>query len=82
MNRSPQQMELFAASQAAERLGRSDRLMDVILERENLIRAWEKPCLKDFSQIEDSGFRDTDFLISRTALVRDPYAGLCGRGGQ
>lgn len=37
-------MELFAASQAAERLGRSDRLMEVILERENLIRAWKRVC--------------------------------------
>ena len=37
-------MELFAASQVAERLGRSDRLMDVILERENLIRAWKRVC--------------------------------------
>lgn len=37
-------MELFAASQAAERLGRSDRLMDVILERENLTRAWKRVC--------------------------------------
>lgn len=37
-------MELFAASQSAERLGRSDRLMDMILERDNLIRAWERVC--------------------------------------
>ena len=37
-------MELFAASQSAERLGRSDRLMEVILERSNLIRAWERVC--------------------------------------
>lgn len=44
MNGTPQPLELFAASQAAERLGRSDRLMDVILERENLIRAWKRVC--------------------------------------
>ena len=44
MNRPPQQMELFAASRAAERLGRSDRLMEGILDRDNLIRAWEKVC--------------------------------------
>ena len=37
-------MELFAASQAAERLGRSDRLMEAILERENLNRAWKRVC--------------------------------------
>ena len=34
------------------------------------------------SPIEDSAFRDTDFLISRIALVRDPYAGWCGRAPQ
>ena len=44
MNRAPQPMELFAASQAAERLGRSDRLLETILERENLIRAWKRVC--------------------------------------
>jgi group II intron reverse transcriptase/maturase len=44
VKRMPQPMELFAASQAAERLGRSDRLMDTILERENLIRAWKRVC--------------------------------------
>lgn len=37
-------MELFAASQAAERLGRSERLMEVILERGNLIHAWKRVC--------------------------------------
>nr|WP_228854034.1 hypothetical protein [Desulfomarina profundi] len=37
-------MELFAASRAAERLGRSDRLMEAMLERGNLIRAWERVC--------------------------------------
>jgi len=37
-------MELFAASRAAERLGRSDRLMEAILERDNLIRAWKRVC--------------------------------------
>lgn len=35
-------MELFAASQSSERLGRNDRLMEMILDRGNLIRAWEK----------------------------------------
>jgi hypothetical protein len=35
-----------------------------------------------FFTIEDSVFRDTDSLISRTALVRDPYAGWCGRAPQ
>ena len=38
MNRTPQQMELFPASQIAERLGNNDRLMEMILERNNIIR--------------------------------------------
>jgi len=46
MNIKPQQMEMFVASQIAERLG------------------------------------ELNFLISRTALVRDPYAGWCGRAPQ
>ncbi len=31
-------------SEPAERLGRSDRLMDTILERDNLIRVWKRVC--------------------------------------
>ncbi len=44
MNRMPQSLELFAASLSAERLGRSDRLMDMTPERDNLIRAWKRVC--------------------------------------
>ena len=47
MNRQPQQMELFPASQIAERLGRNDRLMEMILERNNIIRAWKQVCAND-----------------------------------
>lgn len=43
MSRQPQQMELFPASQIAERLGNNDRLI-VILERNNIIRAWKQVC--------------------------------------
>ncbi len=35
MSIKPQQMEIFAASQIAESLGRRDRLMEMILERNN-----------------------------------------------
>lgn len=38
----PQQMEMFAASQIAERLGESDRLLEMILHRENIVRAWKR----------------------------------------
>ena len=40
-------MELFPASQIAERLGRNDRLMEMILERNNIIRAWKQVCAND-----------------------------------
>lgn len=39
MNIKPQQMEIFAASQIAERLGENDRLLEIILERRNMFRA-------------------------------------------
>ncbi len=39
MSIRPQQMEMFTASQTAERLGANDRLMDMILERRNMFRA-------------------------------------------
>ena len=42
MNIKPQQMEMFVASEFSERLGGSDRLMERILERGNIIRAWER----------------------------------------
>ena len=44
MSRKPQQMELFPASQIAERLGNNDRLMEMILERNNITRAWKQIC--------------------------------------
>lgn len=44
MNIKPQQMEMFSASQYAERLGKSDRLMEKILEWNNITRAWKKVC--------------------------------------
>ena len=39
MNRAPQQMEMFVASQIAENLGGKERLMEMILERRNMLRA-------------------------------------------
>lgn len=42
MDIKPQQMEMFVASQFSERLGGSDRLMERILERNNIIRAWQR----------------------------------------
>jgi RNA-directed DNA polymerase len=44
VNIKPQQLEIFAASQIAERLGESDRLMEMILDRSNIIRAWKQVC--------------------------------------
>ena len=39
MNIVPQQMEMFVASQIAESLGESSRLMEMILERRNMFEA-------------------------------------------
>ena len=44
MNRMPQQRELFVASQLAESLGGSPRLMERILERRNMFRAINRVC--------------------------------------
>ncbi len=37
-------MEFFPASQIAESLGNNDRLMEMILERNNIIQAWKQVC--------------------------------------
>ncbi|EMS81451.1 RNA-directed DNA polymerase [Desulfotignum phosphitoxidans DSM 13687] len=39
MNIRPQQMEMFTALHLAERLGANDRLLEIILERRNMLRA-------------------------------------------
>ncbi|WP_246805321.1 group II intron reverse transcriptase/maturase [Desulfosarcina cetonica] len=39
MNITPQQMEMFVASRLAERLGGKERLLELILERRNVLRA-------------------------------------------
>ncbi|MFZ1986341.1 MAG: reverse transcriptase domain-containing protein [Desulfatitalea sp.] len=39
MSIRPRQMEMFVASQTAERLGANDRLLEMILERRNMFRA-------------------------------------------
>ncbi len=44
MSIRPQQVEMFVASQAAERLGASDRLLEMILERRNMFNALQKVC--------------------------------------
>ena len=44
MNIVPQQLEMFVASQFAENLGGSSRLMERILERRNMLRALNRVC--------------------------------------
>jgi RNA-directed DNA polymerase len=39
MNIKPQQMEMFVASRIAERLGGNEQLLELILERRNVLRA-------------------------------------------
>ena len=42
MSIPPQQMEMFVASRLAERLGGSDRLLEQIVERRNMLRAMNR----------------------------------------
>ncbi len=42
MSIQPQQLEMFVASQIAESLGGSTRLMEMILERRNMFRALKR----------------------------------------
>lgn len=42
MDIKPQQMEMFVASQIAGRLEGSDRLLEMMLERHNIIQAWKR----------------------------------------
>ena len=44
MSIRPRQMEVFVASQTAERLGANDRLLEMILERRNMFRALNQVC--------------------------------------
>ena len=44
MSIRPRQMEMFVASQAAERLGESVRLLEMILERRNMFNALQQVC--------------------------------------
>ena len=44
MDIAPQQMEMFVASQMAENLGGSDRLMEMILDRRNMRLALARVC--------------------------------------
>jgi len=44
MSIRPRQMEMFVASQTAEPLGASDRLLEMILERRNMFRALNQVC--------------------------------------
>ncbi len=49
-----------------------EQLMEHMLERENLMTALKR--------VAPETVHETDF-ISRTAVVRDPYARWCGRSG-
>jgi RNA-directed DNA polymerase len=44
MSIRPRQVEMFVASQTAIRLGASDRLLEMILERRNMFRALNQVC--------------------------------------
>ena len=63
MSIRPQQMEMFIASQTAERLGANIRLMEMILERRNMFRALKQVRANK----EDTNSSDTPMTSESTA---------------
>ena len=80
MNRMPQQMEMFVASQLAESLGGSPRLMERILERRNMFRAINRvranqgaPGVDGMTVHQLSGYLKRHWLKIKEDLLNDEY---------
>ena len=83
MNRMPQQRELFVASQLAESLGGSPRLMERILERRNMFRAIKRvrankgaPGVDGMTVNQLSGYLKRHWLKIKEDLLNDEYRPL------
>ena len=83
MNRMPQQRELFVASQLAESLGGSPRLMERILERRNMFRAINRvrankgaPGVDGMTVNQLSGYLKRHWLKIKEDLLNDEYRPL------
>jgi RNA-directed DNA polymerase len=76
-------MEMFVASQTAERLGGSDRLMEMILERRNMFRALKQvrankgaPGVDGIKVNQIGGYLKRHWLKIREDLLSDDYRPL------
>lgn len=83
MNIMPQQMEMFVASQAAERPTENDRLMEIILERGNMFNALNRvrankgaPGVDGMTVTQLSGYLKRNWLTIRDALLKGEYQPL------
>jgi RNA-directed DNA polymerase len=83
MNIRPQQMEMFVASQIAERLGERDRLLEMILERRNMFRALKHvrankgaPGVDGITVNQIEGYLKRHWLKIKEDLLKDNYKPL------
>lgn len=83
MSIRPRQVEMFVASQTAERLGASDRLLEMILERRNMFRALNQvrankgaPGIDKMSVEKIGGYLRRHWPKIKQNLLRDQYRPL------
>ena len=86
MSIRPQQMEMFTASQAAERLGENDRLLDMILDRRNMFSALKQvrankgaPGIDKISVKQIGGYLKRHWHKIKAALLNGYYKPLPAR---
>jgi RNA-directed DNA polymerase len=83
MSIRPRQVEMFVASQTAERLGASDRLLEMILERRNMFRALNQvrankgaPGIDKMSVKKIGGYLRRHWPKIKEALLNGQYSPL------
>lgn len=86
MSIRPQQMEMFIASQTAERLGANARLMEMILERRNMCRALKQirankgaPGIDKINVKQIGGYLRRHWAEIKAALLNGNYKPLPAR---
>ena len=86
MSIRPQQMEMFIASQTAERLGANDRLLEMILERRNMFRALKQvrankgaPGIDGVSVEQIGSYLRRHWIKIKAALLNGDYKPLPAR---
>jgi RNA-directed DNA polymerase len=86
MSIRPQQMEMFTASQTAERLGENDRLLEMILERRNMFSALNQvrankgaPGIDKISVKQIGGYLRRHWHKIKAALLNGDYKPMPAR---